>query len=90
MNTYTTGVELVSTLTRKGQVTIPAPIRRVLGLKPKSKIAFLQKKGGVYITASRYTLDSIRGAVPPLSKRYSEKKIRDIAIESHIEKYKSK
>jgi AbrB family looped-hinge helix DNA binding protein len=82
--------ELVSTLTRKGQVTIPSPIRKLLGLKPNSKVAFLQKKDGVHIAVPRYTLDTIRGAVPALSRKYSEKEIREIAIESHLEKYKMK
>lgn len=84
------GTELVSTLTSKGQVTIPAPIRRLLGLKPKTKVAFLQKKDGIHIAVPRYTLDTIKGAVPSLSKQYSEKEIRDIAIESHLEENKAK
>lgn len=82
--------ELVSTLTTKGQVTIPAPIRKMLGLKPKAKVAFLQKKDGVHIAVPRYTLDTIKGAIPALSQKYSEKEIREIAIESHLEKYKVK
>lgn len=32
--------ELETTLTRKGQVTIPAEIRARLGLKPKDKVRF--------------------------------------------------
>jgi len=82
-------IELVSTLTSKGQVTIPAPIRRLLGLKPKVKVAFLQKKDGVYLTTPSFTLATIKGIVPKLKKKYTEKEIRDIAIESHIKKYKS-
>lgn len=82
--------ELVSTLTSKGQVTIPVQIRRLLGLKPKAKVAFLQKKDGVHIAVPHYTLDTIKGAVPALSKQYSEKEIREIGIESHLEKYKAK
>ena len=82
--------ELVSTLTSKGQVTIPVQIRRLLGLKPKAKVAFLQKKDRVYIAVPRYTLDTIKGAVPALSQKYSEKEIREIAIESHLEEYKTK
>jgi AbrB family looped-hinge helix DNA binding protein len=81
--------ELVSTLTSKGQVTIPAPIRKLLGLKPKAKVAFLQKKDGVYLAAPNFTLATIKGIVPKLKKKYAEKEIRDIAIESHIKKYKS-
>ena len=84
------GIELVSTLTSKGQVTIPVQIRRLLGLKPKAKVAFLQKTDGVHIAVPRYTLHTIKGAVPALSQKYSEKELREIAIESHLEKYKVK
>ena len=82
--------ELISTITSKGQVTIPVQIRRLLGLKPKAKVAFLQKKDGVHIAVPRYTLDTIKGAVPALSRQYSEKEIREIAIESHLEQNKAK
>lgn len=82
--------ELVSTLTTKGQVTIPAPIRRLLGLKPKAKVAFFQRKDGVHIAIPRYTLNTIKGAIPALSQKHSDKEIREIAIESHLEKYKIK
>lgn len=81
--------ELVSTLTRKGQVTIPVQIRQLLGLKPKAKVAFLQKKDGVYITIPNYTLTTIKGIAPRLKKRYTEKEIRDITIESRIKKYRT-
>lgn len=84
------GTEMVSTLTQKGQVTIPVEIRRFLGLKPKTKVAFLRKKDGVHIMLPRYTLDTIKGAVPALPQKYSEKEIRNIAIESHLKKYKIK
>lgn len=82
--------ELVSTITSKGQVTVPIQIRRLLGLKPKAKVAFLQKKDGIHIAVPRYTLDTIKGAIPALSQKYSDKEIREIAIESHLEKYKVK
>lgn len=82
--------ELVSTITSKGQVTVPIQIRRLLGLKPKAKVAFLQKKDGIHIAVPRYTLDTIKGAIPALSQKYSDKEIREIAIESHLEKYKAK
>jgi AbrB family looped-hinge helix DNA binding protein len=84
------GTELVSTLTQKGQVTIPVQIRRLLGLMPKAKVAFLQKKDGVHIAIPRYTLATIKGSIPSLSQKYSEKEIREVAIESHLEENKSK
>jgi len=82
--------ELISTITSKGQVTIPVQIRRLLGLRPKAKVAFLQKTDGVHIAIPRYTIATIKGAVPALSQKYSEKEVREIAIESHLEKYKAK
>lgn len=87
--THNYGTELVSTLTAKGQVTVPVSIRRLLGLKPKAKVAFLQRKDGVYLTTPNFTLTTIKGIVPRLKRKYSEKQIRNIAIESHIKKYKT-
>lgn len=39
----------ITTITQKGQVTIPASIRKSLGLKPGRKISFEQKKDKVVI-----------------------------------------
>lgn len=33
--------EVVSTITSKGQVTIPVEVRRLLGVRPRDKIAFV-------------------------------------------------
>ena len=93
MNTNTiqyNETELISTITSKGQVTVPVQIRRFLGLKPKAKVAFLQKKDGVHIAVPRYTIATIKGAVPALTRQYSEKEIREIAIESHLQENKAK
>ncbi len=39
--------EIVSTITSKGQVTIPAEVRRHLGLKTRDKISFvIEEEGG--------------------------------------------
>ena len=32
--------ELVSAITQRGQVTIPVEVRRLLGLKPRDRVAF--------------------------------------------------
>ncbi len=40
---------LETTMTQKGQVTIPAEIRARLGLKPKDKVQFELKEGTVTI-----------------------------------------
>ena len=43
-------MQFSSTVTQKGQATIPAPIRKKLGIKPNSKVVFeLNKKNGAVI-----------------------------------------
>ncbi len=62
--------EIVSTITGKGQVTIPSEIRRRLGVAPSDKVAFvLDDAGKVELRAVRYTVASLCGIVPPLANR---------------------
>jgi AbrB family looped-hinge helix DNA binding protein len=46
-------MEYVSSLTSKGQVTIPASIRKALGLKPGEKVTFRLEHGAVRIQPAR-------------------------------------
>ena len=62
--------ELVSTMTSKGQVTIPVEIRRRLGMVPTDKVAFvLTDDGHAKVRPARSTLESVIGSVPPLGDR---------------------
>ncbi len=38
--------EITATTTQRNQVTIPAEVRRLLGLKPRDKVAFTIGDGG--------------------------------------------
>jgi AbrB family looped-hinge helix DNA binding protein len=38
-----------SALSSKGQIVLPAPMRRVLGLKAKSKVLIEERDGGIFI-----------------------------------------
>lgn len=60
--------ESLATITSKGQVTIPAEVRKALGLKPRDKVAFVLDQGEVRIEASSSTLRLGFGAVKPLKK----------------------
>lgn len=42
--------EIVSSVTSKGQVTIPVEVRRLLGVKPRDKVSFLVDGDKVRIT----------------------------------------
>ncbi len=68
--------ETLATITAKGQVTIPAEIRRALGLKPRDKIAFIFNQGEVKLEPSSSTLRSGFGAVKPRKKPEDFKELR--------------
>lgn len=60
-------MEIVATMTGKGQVTIPKEIRRRLGVETSDKVAFVvSDEGRIELRPARYTVASIRGAVPAL------------------------
>jgi antitoxin PrlF len=53
---------MFSTVTTKGQVTIPKPIRDALGIGPNDRIAFIREGERVLLQPLR-TLKTFRGAV---------------------------
>lgn len=79
--------EIISSITSKGQVTIPAEVRRRLGVKTRDKVAFvLQDDGAVQLRVPHYPdIESLRGAAGSLPKPLSWKKMRDIAREDRLE-----
>ena len=62
--------EFVSTVTRKGQVTIPVAIRKHLGVGTPDKVAFvLDDTGQVALKPAPRSLRSFRGILAPLPGR---------------------
>jgi AbrB family looped-hinge helix DNA binding protein len=59
--------EIVATVTQRGQVTIPAEVRRLLGAKPYGKVAFQINGEQVRLVPVAFTLESAFGSVPPLA-----------------------
>ena len=56
----------ITTLTSKGQVTIPKEIRDELGLKPFDKIEFVSENGRVRLRKALPSLEELMGSLPPL------------------------
>ena len=56
-----------ATMTSKGQVTVPKPLRDKLGLKPGDGIDFLLEDGDVRITSVKAPVTALKGmpATPP-------------------------
>jgi antitoxin PrlF len=66
----------LATVTAKGQVTIPAEIRKALGLKPRDKVAFVLDQGEVRIEPSSSTIRLGFGAVRPRKRPEDFKQLR--------------
>ena len=78
--------EIVSTITSKGQVTIPVEVRRHLGLRRNDKLSFvIESDGVVRLRVPRYPdIASLRGAAGSLGKPMSWQETREIAREDHL------
>ncbi len=57
--------EITTTLTQRSQVTVPAEVRRLLGLKPRGKVTFTIAEGEVRLKPVAYSLESAYGSVKP-------------------------
>ncbi len=73
----------ISTLTQKGQATIPVEIREFLGLSPSDRIAFLKRKKEVIVKPAVNFL-SLKGSIKT-RKKYSDKRV-DKTLEKFIAK----
>jgi antitoxin PrlF len=80
------GEDLVRTVTRKGQVTIPVEIRRRLGIDPGDRVIFYLEGDEVYLAPMTETLESAFGAVEPRQRPEDFQALRDQAIEDHTER----
>ena len=60
--------EIVASITQRGQVTIPVEVQRILGAKPRGKIAFQIEGNQVRLAPVRFTLESVYGSVEPLNR----------------------
>lgn len=60
--------EIVASITSKGQLTIPAAVRRHLGVEPGGKVAFVIEDGSVRLQPTRFTLETVFGSVEPLDR----------------------
>jgi AbrB family looped-hinge helix DNA binding protein len=67
---------LESTVTRKGQVTIPKAIRDRLGVKEGEKVLFVMRGEEVVLKVVKGTILDLRGSVQPSAHPEDFEKIR--------------
>lgn len=70
-----------STVTVKGQVTIPLEIRKALGLKPRDRVTFVLEDGMARILPWKSKLEAGFGAVKPSKMPEDFKELRRMAME---------
>lgn len=78
--------EIIATVTQRGQVTIPAEVRRILGTKARDKVAFQIEGDQVRLAPARFTLQTAYGSVEPLQRPEDFKEITRKAKEEHVER----
>lgn len=76
-----------ATVTTKGQITVPAEVRRELGLRPGSRVEFVRAVNGTYeIVPKNRPLASLRGCLArpdvPVSVERMEEAIEAGAADS--------
>jgi AbrB family looped-hinge helix DNA binding protein len=69
-------VRYITTVTQKGQITIPVELRRMLGLKRGDKVEFELVNGTVLLQPIGSTLLAGFGSVKPLNRPEDFRKIR--------------
>lgn len=75
--------QFTTTTTQRNQVTIPAEVRRILGIKPRDKVSFtVNDDGQVSIAAAEFTLETAYGSVRPITDgRNLDEIVRDVKDE---------
>lgn len=74
-----------SSVSPKGQVTIPVEIRRLLGVRPRDKVAVRVEDGRVELRPVRSALDELYQSVPALAEPRSWDEVKAVAREERAE-----
>ena len=78
--------KFTTTVNQCGEVTIPAEVRRALGVKHRDKVAFTIEDGEVRLAPAFFSLESAYGSVKPSKKPEDFHKISRTAKDSKAEK----
>jgi len=71
--------EMRAVITRKGQVTVPAEIRRQLGLKRGDRVAFVLDEGEVRLTRTGSVVERTAGAFRTRRTALTAEELREAA-----------
>jgi antitoxin PrlF len=68
-----------STITAKGQATIPKPVREHFGLKPGDRIKFFMHPNGSVVLLPKVPVATLRGTLKPRRPPVTIEEIREAA-----------
>lgn len=77
--------EFESSVSPKGQITLPLELRRRWGIKAKDRVAIQVEEARVTITPARSPVDESYGVLPSLSRALSVEEMTEIAAEEHAQ-----
>lgn len=77
--------DMVSSVSPKGQITIPASIRKRLGVKPRDRVMFVVEGDEVKIVPFRSRLEASYQAVPALDPPRTLEEMAEIAWAEHVQ-----
>jgi len=78
----------ITSITSKGQATIPMPIRKLLKLTTNGKVLFSMSNGKVELSSPPKSLQETFGSIKPLTSKMSFQKQRVIAFDEKTLKKK--
>lgn len=86
----TTMHAIQASITERGQVTLPAAVRRQLGAVPGGKLLFqIEDDGTVTLAAPAFTFQTVRASVPPLPGPLSAEEYEEALDEARTAGYRS-
>lgn len=75
-----------SSVSPKGQVTIPRDVRVRWGIQAKDRVVFVIEDGEVRLEPLRMSIMDSYGAIPPLREPLSDNEQTHIAAEEHADR----
>lgn len=76
--------QFTATITDRGQMTVPAEVRRALGLDARSKVTITLDDGKASIEPAKFTLETLRGSVKPINRPEDFEELERIVREERV------
>ena len=74
---------VITRITKSGQLTMPAEVRRNLGVKPGDRVLWtMDVAGNTIVRPMRYTIEELDGIVPAIDHPSAETDFDDIIAEA--------